>query len=300
MTTSGTPPGTGSQPNQTTAASGVQTSSGNPTPTPTPEQPRTPTGQFAPSEFRYPANYHIEELRGRTGDEAASYFKTFYQQALAGQPRQPQAAPQAPAQNAALPNDTDWLTDPSRAFDRGVQNVVQNQLQPTMNSLFQNNASTNRQLVAQKYSDVFQKWAPEVDALALQLDPQFRTYENYEQIAKIVRSDHNDEIVNERLEAAVQARLTASGGSLRPDGSVAAGGSAAPANAVDLGSTELPEEYRRILADVNMKPRDLPEFLRRYYGNDVDLDKAMKDWFEKAKSGKVISESRAGWRMERK
>lgn len=298
MTTSGTPPGQGSQPNPTAATTGAPTSS--PTPTTPDSQPRTPTGQFAANEWRYPADYGVQELRGRTADEAASYFKTFYQQALAGQPRQPQAAPQAQPQPSALPNDTDWLTDPSRAFDRGVQNVVQTQVLPTMNSLFQNNASTNRQLVAQKYSDVFQKWAPEVDALALQLDPQFRTYENYERIAKIVRSDHNDEIVNERLEAAVQARLTASGGSLRSDGSVAAGGSAAPANAVDLGSTELPEEYRRILADVNMKPRDLPEFLRRYYGNDVDLDKAMKDWFEKAKSGKVIAESRAGWRMERK
>lgn len=273
---------------------------GAPTTTATASPAQATDGRFQPTEWRYPADYHVAELRGATADQAATYFKTFYTQALAGQPKPPVTTGQnAPAPQ--VPDDTAWLTAPADAFNRGIQNVVQNQFQPTISSLFQQNASTNRQLVAQRYPDVFEKWAPEVDALALQLDPQYRTYENLERIVKMVRSDHNDEIVAQKLDAAVNARLSAMGGQLRPDGSVAPGGpSPAAQNSVDLNSAELPEEYRQILAAVNMKPRDLPDFLRRYYGPNVDLDKAAKDWFEKAKTGKVITESRAGWRMERK
>jgi len=286
-------------PEQNSPASPTPASPGAATTTATASPAQAADGRFQPTEWRYPANYHVAELRGRTADEAATYFKTFYTQALSGQARPAQPAAQ-PAPAPQVPDDTAWLTAPADAFNRGVQNVMQSQFQPAIGALYQQNASTNRQLVAQRYPDVFEKWAPEVDALALQLDPQYRTFENLERIVKMVKSDHNDEIVQSKLDAAVNARLQAMGGQLRPDGSVAGGSSAAPANSVDLNSTDLPEEYRQILAAVNMKPRDLPDFLRRYYGPDVDLDKAAKDWFDKAKSGKIISESRAGWRMERR
>lgn len=294
MSTDGTP----NPANPTPAASGgANTGAATSSPTPAPTPTRAADGRFEPRDWRYPADYHVAELRGRTAEEAASYFKTFYTQALSAQPPKPAAAP--PPAPPALPDDTEWLSAPTQAFQKAAQGLVASQLQPTMQTLFQQNASTNRALVAQRFPEVFDKWAPEIDALALQLDPQYRTYENMERIVKMVKAEHNDEIVAAKLESAVQARLQSMGGGLRADGSVAGSGAPAPSG-IDLDSKELPEEYRQVLASVNMKPRDLPDFLRKYYGPDVDLDKAMKDWFDKAKSGRVITESRAGWRMERR
>lgn len=273
-------------------ASGAQNTGATPS-APTP--PRAPNGQFLPSEFRYPLDYHVPELRGRTGEEAASYFKTFYSQAINAAPRQAaQPAPQAPQ----LPDDTDWLSAPRQSFEQASQALVQGQLTPALNQLYAVQAQTNRALVAREDADVFEKWAPEVDAELLKLDPQYRTYDNIKLITKMVRANHNDEIVQAKLDAAVQARLNAMGGGLRSGAEGAP--SAQPVAGVDFNSSDLPAEYRQILASVGLQPRDLPEFLRSYYGRDVDLEKAQKDWFEKAKAGKVVSESRAGWRMERK
>jgi hypothetical protein len=62
-----------------------------------------------------------------------------------------------------------------------------------------------------------------------------------------------------------------------------------------LDKAELPSDYAAILKMRGITDGELDRFLRAYYGPEVDLRTARKDWIEKAKAGAIIREGVDKW-----
>lgn len=294
MTASVQPQTANTNPNPT--ASGDPNSSGvNSAPGTTPSPNQATNGQFThgPSEWRYPVDYHVDYLRGKTADEGARVLDQLYRQSLQGQPRQapqPQYQQPQPQQNQwAMPDDTDFLANPRQSFERAAQGMYQQQINPQIEAVIQNNASLARGMIQQRHSDLFKRFGPELQVEINRVEPRFQTMENLEMIADIVRGRHVSELAREQVEAEIQRRQSTGG--MRPDGSAGGSGpSAEPVNLIDF--SKLPDVQQQILRATFSTEKTFIDFARKYWGPDVDLKEAAKQWMEKSLNGGVIRDAK--------
>jgi hypothetical protein len=206
-------------------------------------------------------------------------------QALANRPAP--TPPPAPATPAAI-GDDDVVTG------REVKTLLQQMQQPVQQNfqgVYQNIAQMNMAQARAQHPKLFEKYGPEIDNYIAHIPVEARTLDNIEQVVKIVRGNHVDEIARDRaLEMVNQGDPT-----LRSNGSF--GGQNSNYSPASTGrmteSDELPAEYRQILKDKGISDETLREFFAM---NNMDPTK-QREWFEKAKKHRasiIVERSRRG------
>jgi hypothetical protein len=220
-------------------------------------------------------------------------YPPYPQQPQYGQPQQPQYAPPAPP---TLPSQDDFLTRPAEATKQYMEYLKQTEFQPWQQQTTTAVASTNRALAELQDPATFKKYGPEIDLTLRQYapNPEAWTVENIKKVAAIVRSNHIDEIAEERARALMQQnadRLGIAGASLRPDGTpLPAGASAAGPNQLDF--TKLPPQFSKVLQRVGVDQATLDEFLMatkvRHEG--LSLDQARAKWMQEAQRGDIFTD----------
>jgi hypothetical protein len=248
---------------------------------------------------------------GKTPQEAAQIANQLYGVALqqsgtgapanvqsntmAPQPQQQQFAPQpAVPQQLTEPTQDDWSADPYGAAQRYTKYIEQSKLQPVFdqyNSLIGQQSVSIAQL---KYPDEFKRWGPEIVNTLQQLPPDQRTAYAVEKVVGMVKAEHLDELVTERVEVEKQ-KIMENPTLLRPGTSQATGATAD--SGIDFDSEELPENFKRVLARHRVTPEKLDEFLLGQGGSlfpGATLEEKRKKWFEAATKGDIITEERFG------
>ena len=232
---------------------------------------------------------------GKTANEVLELSKQMYGALSSARPQTPQPTyqtpqyqqPYQPQQPTSIPSNDEWLTDPNTAFQRAMGTIQQSQFAPAMDSMAMGNAANARALAEMKYQDDFRRFGPEIQMELTRVPPQMQTFDNIKYVVDLVRGRHAHELANELAEQKVKERLAS--GTLRPGGM---DGGIAPVEATGVDFNKLPEGYQAILQRAGVKDvRDLDRFLLKYYGQDVDLQQARKDWFERPARG--MSWSRA-------
>ena len=215
------------------------------------------------------------------------------QQPAYGQPQYPQVLPlQAPQ----IPSQDDFITRPAEATKQYMEYLKQTEFQPWQQQTTTAVASTNRALAELQDPATFKKYGPEIDLTLRQYapNPEAWTVENIKKVAAIVRSNHIDEIAEERARALMQQnadRLGVPSGSLRPDGTpLPAGTGAAGPNQLDF--TKLPPNFAKTLQRVGVDQQTLDEFLMatkvRHEG--ISLDQARAKWMQEAARGDIFTD----------
>lgn len=280
-------------------ASGAPTSSGG-------APPQATNGQFThkPEEWRYPSDYRVEWMRGKTAEEVANLSNAMYAELVRGQPQQ-QRGPAGPQQQAAQtqynsaspgtsaqpPSQEQWITDPAGAAAQYAAYIQQTQVQPMMSNMAQQLGTTARELIRRDYATEFNKWGPEIDLYINQMDPAYRTVDNLRKVVQMVQANHLDEIATDRAKAKLDEMLN-SGAVLRPGTAPTAPGAPVP-GAVDFKA--LPDTYKRLLQKYDITPDTLDEFLTKteVAAHGISLQEARERWFKRASSGDVIVEHKA-------
>lgn len=270
------------------------------------EPNRAASGEFthSPEEWRYPANFHVDWMRGKTASEVASLSNAMYQQLVSGRPQTgpPQQAAQtqynashsgyAPSQNGndlRPPTDEEWTLTPALAAQR--QRLYDQQMQqPALQQRDAQVGALAMEVIKLRYPEEFRKWGPQIVTYASQLSPDSRTVDMLEKVVGVVRSEHIDEIVAERSKRMLDEAIE-KGTVLRPG---AAGGTSAPATTPGVQFDALPPNYRRLLETYRITPETLDEFLMatEVATKGVSLNDARKAWLEKAAKGDVITEQK--------
>ncbi len=272
-------------------------------------QDRATDGRFEPKDWRYPADYHVEWMRGRTAEEVGNLSQQLYQQLLTGQSgnvqgqyqgqaqtqgwqpqaqtqwgQQPQAAPpQAPSMTPQPPTSDDWQMDPGAAAAK-QQAYMDHVNQQRMSGLYGTLGQTARALAQQRYPDDFKRWGPEIDMYINQLDLSARTPDMIDNVVKLVRGQHIDEIANEKVKEAINRAQEAGG--LRSD--AAAGASAGGGSSLNFNMDELPQGYREWLKRNDVTESTLREFLNGPAGSlygGATYQERVKNFVETAKKG---------------
>lgn len=209
------------------------------------------------------------------------------------QPQYPQAVP--PPQAPQIPSQDDFITRPAEATKQYMEYLKQTEFQPWQQQTTTAVASTNRALAELQDPDTFKRWGPEVDLTLRQYapNPEAWTVENIKKVAAIVRSNHIDEIAEERarqIAAQRDSQAGSAGGTLRPDAIGGMGASAAGSNQLDY--TKLPPMYSKVLQRVGVDQQTLDEFLTatkvRHEG--LSLDQARAKWMEEAQKGDIFTD----------
>lgn len=254
---------------------------------------RATDGRFEPTEWRYPANYAIEYLRGRTAEEGAQLSNALYQQLRQGQqPPQPRAVAPPTPQHLTQPTADDYALDPGGATNRAIDYARATQFDPWMQQTAATQAQLARNIVELREPDAFKRWGPEIDLTLQQLlpDPRGRTPEALQIVVDVVRSRHVQELADD----IVRTKMAAMPQTMRADGAAGAASSANVVGRIDFTNAGLPDEYRRKLAQYNVTPESLDEFLRdtECRTRGIPLQQARDEWLTHAKSGDILTEAR--------
>lgn len=172
-------------------------------------QPSTEPQPGKAEPFRFGADAP-EYLRGKTEAEAIDYVskltteasKLFQAQAANVQPQQEQVntTPQAQEIDPEL-----VLTDPAafqRQFAQSMQQLTAQQMANAARPLIANQVQVSRYIAEQRDPDVFKRWGDEVDRIVGQYTQAggLADVSVYENAAKIVRGNHVDDILAEKLD----------------------------------------------------------------------------------------------------
>lgn len=253
------------------------------------------------------------EIVGKTAEEVAQEYAQLYNFALQNVTRQPgpnqapqppqhsqpgypshpspnygqnpypsQPAPQAPAP----PTPDEWQLDPAVAYQKQREYDEATRYQPIIGGLQSQVASTNMALLQQRYPSEFKKWGTEILNLTNTVPFENRSYDALERVIQIVRSNHIDDIVEEKWKEKMKEMPVEQ--TLR-SGEAPHTGAAAP-NSVDFN--ELPEGYRRYLEVNQVDQSTLDEFLTGPAGSlyGSNLNERRKGFVEAAKGGDVRTE----------
>lgn len=185
------------------------------------------------------------------------------------------------------PTPEEWQMDPGKAYALQREYDEATRYQPIIGGLQSQVASTNLALLQSRYPKEFSKWGPEIVQVVNSVRLENRTYDALERVVQIVRSNHVDDLVEERW-AARMKDVPAQDVSLR---SGAAPGTGAPlANTVDFN--ELPQGYRDYLSINRVDQSTLDEFLSGPAGSlyGASLNDRRKGFIEAAKGGDVRTE----------
>lgn len=266
---------------------------------PTSGPDRATDGRFEPREWRYPADYHISYLRGKTADEAAQLNQQMYEVLQSQQPQQQQYAPQPQYQQQpqalSEPTNEEWLNDTQGASRKFAQHIRATQFEPVLNQYAQTIGSQARALCEMRDADAFRRWGPEIDTYIARYmpNPAQRTVESIGAVIDLVRGKHVNELIAEREREVLSKAQTTN--TMRSDaGGIAAG--ASDGNRIDFNNTGLPEEYRRALERYRVTPETLDEFLTNTEcrKRGISLQQARDEWLKAAKSGDIITEETRG------
>jgi hypothetical protein len=160
---------------------------------------------------------------------------------------QPPAQPAQPAQPvtpqpASGPPDTELAYSNAAEYNRQLEAYINSQVQAGVQTAGQQFASPvlqqqkqmARQLAAQHadVAEVFRRYGNEIDTQMLQVDPQYCTVDAYVKVAKMIKGEHLDEFVADRVDAAIQARLQA-GGTMSTEATPGPGESIVQKDAID-------------------------------------------------------------------
>ena len=187
------------------------TSSGETTYTGADAHLRNADGTFrAPTtkEFRYPADYHVTWMRGKTADEVGGLSDQMYAELVRRAPTP--AAPAAVPNNGTattMPNQDLWLTDPNAAAAQMLAHARATEFAPAFSNMANQLGAAMREGVKRDCADEFRKYGPEIDLYINQMDPQYRSLDNIVKVVGMVRANHIDEIVAERSQAKLNEML---------------------------------------------------------------------------------------------
>lgn len=231
---------------------------------------------------------------GRSFAEITQFADTLYQQALSNVNRTPPAPTAPPPSSDGPPTADDWALDPAGAAQRHaawLERQADAKLSGSLNTLYQQNASTALDLVRSRHKDAFERWGPEILELINGIAMPQRTAESLGLAVDIVRGRHAGELsteeLNKRVEAELQKRIEA-GSLARPSGT---GANAPPV--LDYNIEDLPANYRELLESQRLLKdgqltRTAFEFFEKFKKPGQKTDEFIKDWFEAAKKGDVV------------
>lgn len=214
-----------------------------------------------------------------------------YQQQQAYQP--PQAQPAGPQP----PSADEWVENPAEAYRKQSEYERATTFQPALQGLWQSNAAMARDLVARDEADAFKRWGPEIDTMLSQVSPEARTVQNIRTIVKMVKADHMDDLMNERVDRELQKRIE-SGALSRPGGT--AGTSVNAPNSLDFSVDDLPPERREMLEATGVvRNGQLQPAFWEFMGNiakseQKSVQQAAQEWWASAKKSDVIFASVVG------
>lgn len=205
-----------------------------------------------------------EWARGKTAEEIVGITTNLMETVV--RPGQPPAPPAPVSQPAFDPN----------AYTTGqeVENIVQRtaqSFQPTLQKLAENNAAATYRLVANdpKFSEVFQKYGPEVMGYLANVPKAQWTVDFVEGAAKLVKADHLDELVQQKAAHMFQnmePTIRPTGGGPTPQ---------SPPNDLSLKSDKLPLDWRDRAAKVGLDERTLDEFC---FANGISREQFFKNF----------------------
>ena len=277
------------------------------------EAPSTPTSSNADDSrnirsadaWRYPDDFDVPWLRGKTAKEAAEIGNKMFQSMVNGQPQQPaqqgynqpqQGYNQPPQPQQAYtppgmpqpPTHDDWLSDPQDATRRQIDYEAQTRFAPQFQQTSSAVGQMSLELVRQGDKDSFERWGPEILSHLQTVDQQFWTVPNIKKIVGMVKADHIDEITSNLVERRIQ-QMSDNGTIMRP-GAGPAGTSIGRSDGIDLDMDKLPGRYREQLEKSRMTPEVLKEFLMKteVEPRGISLKQAYEDWFKDATSGDVL------------
>ena len=252
--------------------------------------------------WRYPDDYPVTWLRGRTADEAGQLFNQMYGQSMTASYQQPQQAPPQPQQTYGGqnqypqqpqqpqdPTDEDWLNDPRNATTRYVTGLYEKQLNPQLQQMYQMNAQMARETIRQAEHEMFDSYGPEIDQLIGQMAIEQRTPDNIRLAVQVVRGRHVDEIADKRARAKLEQMQEQFG--MRADGGVTPSPTGVSArDGVDFDISKLPENYQTILRKNNVTADTLRTFLQQTECNPrgITLKQAFDEWMEAATKGDYV------------
>lgn len=256
------------------------------------EPARATDGRFEPNQWRYPNDYHVAWMRGKTADEVGQLSSQMYDVLQNQSQGQPSQQPQQRVESQEPTND-EWLTDTAGASRKFGEHLRRTQFEPVINQYATALGQQARAIVEMRDPDAFKRWGPEIDTYIARYMPQpaQRNVESIAAVVDLVRGKHVNELIAER-EREVLSRAQQSN-SMRADGAAASGAGAGSANRVDFTNVGLPDNYRRTLERYRITPDTLDEFLTstecRVRG--ITLQQAREEWLAKAKAGDVITEA---------
>ena len=255
--------------------------------------------------WRYPDDFDVPWLRGKTAKEAAEIGNKMFQSMVNGQPQQPPQSTQfennrpqpgynqpqqqyTPPGMPQQPTQDDWLTDPQDATRRQIDYEAQTRFAPQFQQTSSAVGQMSLELVRQGDKDSFERWGPEILSHLQTVDQQFWTVPNIKKIVGMVKADHIDEITSNLVERRIQ-QMSDNGTIMRP-GAGPAGTSIGRSDGIDLDMDKLPGRYREQLEKSRMTPEVLKEFLMKteVEPRGISLKQAYEDWFKDATSGDVL------------
>ncbi len=170
-------------------------------------------------QFRMPMD-SPQHLRGKTPEEIIEWSNTVtdgIRQMYAQQQQTQQAQSQVQAPTEALDADL-ILTNPEEYQKQMMERIqLQNdlRLQQAAAPLIENQADTARFMSQNDkgHADTWDRWGYDIDSKVAGLAASQRTKAVYDQAADLVRSEHIDELVNEKAQALASAGLGLDSGS---------------------------------------------------------------------------------------
>lgn len=252
-----------------------------------------------PDAWRYPDDYRVPWMRGKTADEVANVSEQMYQSMMKPQEDQqrheqfgvPQQTWQQPQQQQTyqMPTDDDFLSSPASATQRYVEALKTQQLDPALNAIYSGQADLALYNVRRDEKEAFDRWGPEIMQNLSQIDRRLWNPSNIKKVVSMVRGDHAEDLVKDRVEKEIQRRMES--GTLRPDGATMTS-SPTPASGVDFNRyvAELPPRYSAYLERARMTPQVFEEFLQKTEcePRGIPLKQAADEWFENAKKGDIL------------
>jgi hypothetical protein len=232
-----------------------------------------PSGEgTAPPEWRVPMTDPREWARGKTASEILA-ISTQMASALQTLASRPQPAPPPPRSAPVSIADDDVMTG------KDVRTLLEQASQPVVShlqSLQANVAHANLVRVRDSHPKLFQKYGHEVDALLVNVPIEHRTIDTIENIVKIVRGDHVEDLARELAQDMFSGDPT-----LRSNGSSGSNRGYSPVQTGRMTeSEELPADYRAILQEKGITEETLREFC-------ASQNITAQEWFEKAKKHKT-------------
>lgn len=190
-----TAPLTPDTPTPNGGASSTEQTSSAPAPAPTP-----------PPVWRAPENAPAW-AKGKTAEEIlqqniqlAEVVSRFNQQGILQQQPAPQAPVQATHQTASF-GDEDFLTG---AQVKALLQQAVAQVQPAVQQATQAGAQANVGIAMMQFKPEFDRWGPEINSMLANVPLEQRNVDTVKQIVNIVRGNHVDELVAEKVAAASQ------------------------------------------------------------------------------------------------